>query len=58
MSFKKIKLFGEIVKNKKIVNYKVDSIKFRNLLCVKFGNNLCVVIFYIFFLCDNNNIDV
>lgn len=58
MSFKKIKLFGENVKNKKFVNYKVDSIKFRNLLCEKFGNNLCVVIFYIFFLCVNNNIDV
>ncbi|XP_061191601.1 uncharacterized protein LOC133199778 [Saccostrea echinata] len=58
MSFKKIKLSGENVKNKKNVNYKVDSIKFRNSLCAKLGNNSRAAIFYILPPCANNNIDV
>lgn len=58
MSFKKIKLSGENVKNKKPVNYKVDSIKFRNSLCEKLGNNSRAAIFYILLPCANNNIDV
>lgn len=40
------------------MNYKVDSIKFRNSLWAKLGNNSRAAIFYILPPCDNNNIDV
>lgn len=49
LSLKKIKLSGENVKNKKTVNYKVYSIKFRSSLCAKLGNNSRAAIFFSFF---------
>ena len=58
MSFKKINLSGENVEKKKIVNYNVDSIKFRNSLCAKLGNHSRAAIFYIFPPCADNNINV